>query len=109
MVKKTINNRTNAQVCITGYGLVHSWGYGVWRKLTKVNMISFDAAMRIKLSNLYAPQGKVIPPPTFTHFTPRNSVHKCMNTSTMFENIMAASRFARLLMKHSDIILLCIA
>ena len=39
---------------------------------------------------------------TVTGFTSRNSVQKCMNTSTIFENIMSANRFARLLMKKYE-------
>ena len=37
----------------------------------------------------------------YTRFTPHNSVQKCMNTSTIFDNIMSANRFARLLMKKT--------
>ena len=44
---------------------------------------------------------------TVTRFTRRNySVQKCINTSTIFDNIMSADRFVRLqLMKKDDILI----
>ena len=69
------------------------------RKRRKVDLISFDLVIKIK----------VIFPLTVTRLTPRNSVQKCMNNSTIFDNIMSANRFAnifaRLLMKKYDILI----
>ena len=76
-----------------GYGVVHTGGAEFEaRKRSKVDLISFDMVV----SNLNVPRNTVIFPLTITGFTPRNSIQKCMNTSTIFDNIMSVKKFARL-------------
>ena len=61
------------------------------RKRRKVDLISFDLVIKIKVIKFKCTTEHS------TRFTPRNSVQKCMNTSTIFDNIMLANRLARLL------------
>ena len=75
------------------------------RKRRKVNLISIDMVIKIKAVKFELPRNTLISPFTVTRFTPRNSVQKCMNTSRMFDNIMYAHRYARLLMKKYDILI----
>ena len=90
-----------AQVHIRGYGVVHTEGAEFEaRKRRKVDLISFDMVNRIKIVKFECTtEHSNISSYTVTRFTPRNSVQKCMNTSTIFDNIVSANRFARLLMK----------
>ena len=88
---------------IRGYGAVHIGGAEFEaRKRRKVDLISFDMVIKIELSNLYVPRNTVMSPLTVTRFTPRNSVQKCMNTSTIFD-ITLKNKFARLVTKKYKI------
>ena len=85
---------------IRGYGSVHIGGAEFEaRKRRKVDLISFDLVIKIKVIKFKCTTEHS------TRFTPRNSVQKCMNTSTIFDNIMSIDRFARFLMKKYDILI----